>query len=191
MSTSFLGTVTTFRTIGNAAVLQDLLAIKNGKDSDRSLKILALILSVETTAALTAVMPNIVTYRTKVEDQQPGGGTSIDKVGLFPSMGVGGSLDIVALGATDADGAVLTPITQVGGIGDRVWQSFGRRMHTLVGEVQGITHNLLPPICEKYPLVINPAQALFVRLSAAAAASNPATNHYIVQAVIEETHLHG
>jgi hypothetical protein len=73
--------------------------------------------------------------------------------------------------------------------GDILWQQFGMRLHTAVGQVLGVDNNVLTSITDNFPVVLRSGQGLIVHVVAAATTSNPATNSYFTQCVWEEDNV--
>jgi hypothetical protein len=172
--TQFRGVVSTFRTLGNAAVTQTLFTAQNASSSLRVMFIDQLCLTMDATAVLTAFMPQFIVSRTT---DDPAAGTILTKAALDNSLL--SSSGIVCRGATANDGGVATAIT-VTLSGVPMWQTMAMRLHTAVGMIRPHLFDLLPMISGDEPLVIRPGQAIAVHLIAGAGTSNPATNHYIV-----------
>lgn len=164
--------VATFRTIGNAATTQNLFTIWNG-GTNRIVNIERLTFQMDATAVLTSVMPLVKSSRIS---SAPSGGTTLTKT--LWDTGVSSHSDISCLGATASDGGTLTAITSTPG--DIIWQQFGMRLHTAVGQVLGLDNNLLPQVAENTPFLLKQNQGLVVHIVAAASSSNPSTNHYFV-----------
>jgi hypothetical protein len=168
----------TFRTLGTAAVAQNLFVIYN-TTSAQTVLVRRLVMQMDATAALTAVMPIIKTCRIASYS----GGAAMTKIDWNATAS---SSAVQVVGATHtADGG--TAATIVATAGPTLWQQYGMRLHTLVGQVQGIDNNVVTGIAETYPIRLGIGQGLLVHIVAAAAASNPATNHYFVQCAWEET----
>lgn len=166
-----------FRTVGSAATPQNLLTIEN-IDATKLVTVRALILQMDATAVLTAVMPlNKVSRATAV----PTGGTTLNKA-QFDTANASNANTIVR-GGTASDGGALTAITATAGT--TLWQEYGMRMHTVVGQVLSPT-SYLPQIIDTKNLILRQNQALLVQVVAAAGTSNPATNHYSVCVVWDE-----
>jgi hypothetical protein len=165
-----------FRTPGNAAVAQNLFVIRNTHAS-KIVWVRRLVMQMDATAVLTAFMPLVKTCRISAAS----GGTALTKVdwGSTPSDAA-----VIALGANASDGGAATAITATPGA--TLWQQYGMRMHTLVGQVLGIDNNVLSAISESYPVRLGQNEGLLVHIVAAATGSNPATNHYFVEAAWEE-----
>lgn len=175
-----LYSVATFRTLGAAATNQFLFSLENTTGSAVKVKIRRLLVQMDATAVLTAVMPQIKTHRATV---MPGGGTSLTKV-QFDTAGTASAANVVARGATASDGGVATAIT--GTAGSVAWQQYCMRLHTAVGQVLAPDNNLLPGLVDTSDFVLNANEAILVQVVAAATTSNPATNFYFVNCVWEE-----
>jgi hypothetical protein len=166
--------VATFRTVGSAATTQNLFSIWNG--SAKVVRIQQLIMQMDATVALAAVMPLVKTSRVAAA---PGAGITLTKVSYDTGNSVSESL-LVVKGECSVDGGSRTAIT--GTPGDVLWQQYGMRMHTVVGQVLGDNNILLPQ-----PLTLRKDQGLIVHIVAAAGTSNPATNSYSVQCLWDES----
>ncbi len=167
----------TFRTLGAAATAQNLFTIRNG-DASLVVRVRRLVMQMDATAVLTAVMPLVKTCRISAAS----GGTALTKVPWDSSYT--SDADVVCLGGTASDGGTATAITATAGA--TLWQQFGFRLHTAVGQVLGIDNNMLSIICENNPVVLRPGEGLLVHIVAAATSSNPNTNHYFVQTAWSE-----
>lgn len=166
-----------FRTLGTAATPQNLLTIEN-IDGTKLVTVRAIILQMDATAVLTSVMPlNKVSRATGV----PTGGTALNKA-QFDTANASNANTIVR-GGTASDGGAATAITATAGT--TLWQEYGMRMHTVVGQVLSPV-SYLPKIIDTKNLILRQNQALLVQVVAAAGASNPATNHYSVCVVWDE-----
>ena len=168
----------TFRQVGNAATTQNLLTIEN-VDATKLVWVRRLTVQMDATVALTAVMPLIKTSRTTAV---PTGGTALAK-GLFDTTASSNANTIVR-GSTATDGGANSGPTATAG--DIIWQQYGMRLHTAVGQVLGNDNNALPALVETTDFVLRQDEALLVQVVAAVGTSNPATNHYFVQVVWEE-----
>lgn len=168
-----------FRTLGSAATPHNLLTIEN-IDATNQLKIRSLVVQMDGTAALTAVMPQVKLSRATAV---PTGGTALNK-GQFDTANASNANTIVR-GATASDGGVATAITATAGT--TLWQSYTNRLHTAVGQVLVVDWYTAPIIVETKDLVLRQNQALLVQIVAAAGTSNPATNHWICSVVWDET----
>jgi len=169
----------TFRNPGAAATTQNLFSIWNG-GANRIVRIRRLVMQMDATAVLTSVMPIVKTSRVT---SAPGAGITLTKVS-WDTADAASHADIVVKGETSTDTSARTAIT--GTPGDILWQQFGMRLHTAVGQVLGIDNNVLTSITEGIPVVLRANQGLIVHVVAAAAASNPATNSYFVQCAWDE-----
>jgi hypothetical protein len=166
-----------FRTVGSAATPQNLLTIEN-IDATKLVTVRAIILQMDATAVLTAVMPlNKLSRATAV----PTGGTTLNKA-QFDTTNASNANTIVR-GGTASDGGALTAITATAGT--TIWQEYGMRMHTVVGQVLAPV-SYLPRIIDTKNLILRQNQALLVQVVASAGTSNPATNHYSICVVWDE-----
>ena len=169
----------TFRTIGAAATTQNLFSIFNSGTA-RVVRIRRLVMQMDATAVLTGVMPIAKTSRVTAA---PGAGVTLTKV-AWDTAATASSADIVIKGEASTDGGARTALT--GTPGAVLWQQYGMRLHTAVGQVLGLDNNVLSSITEAFPVVLRENEGLIVHLLASAAASNPATNHYFVQCAWDE-----
>lgn len=169
----------TFRTVGAAAVAQNLFSIWNN-GANRVVRVRRLVMQMDATAVLTTFMPLIKTSRVVVA---PGAGITLTKV-RWNTNSTDTHEDIVVKGECSVDGGTRTALT--GTPGDILWQQYGMRLHTAVGQVLGLDNNVLPSITETFPVTLRSGQGLIVHVVAAAASSNPSTNHYCVQCVWDE-----
>lgn len=170
--------VSTFREIGNAATTQNLMSIEN-IDSTKLVYVRRVVVQMDATVALTAVMPQIkVSRATGV----PTGGTTLNK-GQFDTNNSSNANTIVR-GSTASDGGANSGPTATPG--DIIWQQYGMRLHTAVGQVLGPDNNALPLLVDTQNFILRQNQALLVALVATAGTSNPATNHYFVNICWQE-----
>lgn len=169
----------TFRTIGSAATTQNLFSIWNG-GTNRVVRIRRLVMQMDATAVLTSVMPLVKACRIAVA---PTGGITLAK----PAWDTTDTshVDIVVRNECSADGGARTALTATPNT-DTLWQQYGFRLHTAVGQVLGLDNNVLSAITDTYPVVLRQNQGILVHLIASAAGSNPATNSYFVQCAWEE-----
>jgi len=168
-----------FRTVGAAAVAQNLFSIFNS-GANRVVRIRRLVMQMDATAVLAVVMPIIKTSRITAA---PTGGVVLAQVPWDTSGGTSHA-DVVARGECSVDGGTRTALVSTPG--DILWQQYGMRLHTAVGQVLGIDNNVLSAISESFPVVLRSGQGLVVHVVAAATTSNPATNHYFVQCAWDE-----
>jgi len=167
----------TFRILGNAATAQNLFVIYN-THATKVVDVRRVVMQMDATVVLTAVMPIIRSCRIASYS----GGTALDKI----NWGAGATdVAVQVVGANAADNGAATAITATPGA--TLWQQYGMRMHTLVGQVLGTDNNVVSAISETYPIRLGLNQGLLVHIAAAAGTSNPATNHYFVQCAWEET----
>jgi len=166
-----------FRTLGAAATAQNFFTILNGHAS-KVVRVRRMTFQMDATAVLTTFMPIVKTCRVSAAS----GGTALTKVD-WDTASASDAL-VVCRGATASDGGGATAITATPGT--TLWQQFGMRLHTAVGQVLGNDNNVLSVICESTPVVLRPGEGLLVHIVAAATTSNPATNHYFVQCAWSE-----
>jgi len=166
-----------FRTLGTAATAQNFFTIFNGHAS-KVVRVRRMTFQMDATAVLTTFMPIVKTCRVSAAS----GGTALTKVD-WDTASASDAL-VVCRGATASDGGGATAITATPGT--TLWQQFGMRLHTAVGQVLGNDNNVLSVICESTPVVLRPGEGLLVHIVAAATTSNPATNHYFVQCAWSE-----
>jgi len=180
MAITFKGCASSFRTLGTAATPQNLFSIENTAGSAVVVAVRRLILLMDCTAVLTAVMPQIKTSRPAAI---PSGGTTLNKGSFDTSLS--SAANVIIRGATASDGGGASAI--VATAGDTIWQQFGMRLHTAVGQILGMDNPLIPLYCDTQPILLAAEESLLVQIVAAAGSSNPATNHYFVQCMWEET----
>ena len=168
---------TTFRILGAAATPHNLFSIYN--TSTDVIRIRSLVMQLDATSVLTAVMPLVKTSRITTA---PTGGTVLTK-GLWDST-VASNAGVVCRGASGSDGGAATAITATAGT--ILWQRYAMRMHTNVGQVLGVDNNVLSSITENYPVFLRQNQGLLVQVVAAAASANPSNNHWHVKCAWDE-----
>jgi hypothetical protein len=168
----------TFREVGNAATTQNLLTIEN-IDSTKLVWIRRITVQMDTTAVLTAVSPLIKTSRTT---GVPTGGTTLSKAQYDTTAA--SNANTIVRGSTASDGGANSGPTATAGT--VIWQQFGTRIHTAVGQVLCPDMPCLPIIVDVEDFVLRQNEALLVHIVAAAGTSNPATNHYVVNVSWEE-----
>lgn len=168
----------TFRTIGSAATPQTLFSIEN-IDPAKLVYIRRLIVQLDATAVLTAVMPLVKASRAT---GVPTGGTTLAK-GQFDTANASNA-NTIARGACSSDGGALSAPAATPG--DVLWQQYCMRLHTAVGQVLALDNNMLPALVDAQDFILRQNQALLVQVVAAVGTSNPNTNHWFVQCVWEE-----
>lgn len=166
-----------FRILGSAATPHNLFTIEN-TDATVEVRIRSLMIQLDATAVLTAVMPLVkVSRATGV----PTGGTTLNK-GQFDTTNASDA-QVVVRGANASDGGAATAITATAGT--TLWQEYQMRMHTVVGQVLS-PPSRMPALLEK-DLVLRQNEAILVQVVASAGTSNPATNHWSVCCTWDET----
>jgi hypothetical protein len=168
---------TSFRILGTAATPHNLLTIEN-THATTLVKVRRMLVQLDATAVLTAVMPQVKTGRATAV---PSGGTALAKA-VFDTLATSDGA-VVVRGANASDGGAATAITST--MGDIMWQQYCMRMHTLVGQVLAMDNSLIPVLCDNTPIILRQNQALLVSVIGTAS-SNPATNHWFVSVVWEE-----
>ncbi|MDQ3706621.1 MAG: hypothetical protein M3437_15655 [Chloroflexota bacterium] len=171
--------VTSFRTIGAAALTQNLFSLENAAGSSLLVAVRRISVQLDATAVLTAVAPSIKVSRITT---LPTGGTALGKV-PFDSADASNA-SVVARGATASDGGAATAITAT--LGTPLWSQLTMRLHTAVGQVLMDDESVIPALSENTPVILRAGQALLVQVVAAATTSNPNTNHWLINAMFEE-----
>lgn len=167
-----------FRTLGAAATPHNLLTIEN-IDATNLVHVRRLVVQLDATAVLTSVMPQIKVSRATAV---PTGGTALNKAQFDTNNAT--NANTIIRGATASDGGAATAITATAGT--TIWQQYGMRMHTVVGQVLGPDNNVLPLLVADFNCTLRQNQALLVQIVASAGTSNPATNHWFCNVVWEE-----
>lgn len=166
-----------FRILGTAATPHNLFTIEN-TDATVQVRIRDLMIQLDATAVLTAVMPLAkVSRATGV----PSGGTTITKA-QFDTANASDA-QVVIRAANASDGGAATAITATAGT--TIWQEYQTRLHTAVGQVLS-PPSRMPTLLVK-DLVLRQNEAILVQVVAAAGTSNPATNHWSVCVTWDET----
>jgi hypothetical protein len=166
----------TFRMPGNATTRQTLFALFNAGTA-RVVRLRRLVLQADATAVLVALMPlfklcRIASYT---------GGQALTKVAWTATAS---HVDVQARGRNTSDAGGQTNI--VATIGDTLWQQYATRLASTAGQVIGDDQNIAPMAISENPIVLRQNQGVLVYLEAPAGTSNPATNHYFVQAAWTE-----
>ena len=168
----------TWRQIGTAATPQNIMSIEN-IDATKLVTIRRLVVQMDATAVLTAVMPLV---RASRATGVPTGGSTLNKA-LFDTGNTSNANTIVR-GSTASDGGANSGPTATAG--DTIWQQYCMRMHTVVGQVLVPDNSVLPALVDTQDFILRQNQALLIQVVAAAGSSNPATNHWFCQVVWEE-----
>ncbi len=173
------GSVTTFRTIGAAALLHNLFSIENSAGSGVLVAVRRLNVMLDHTAALAAVAPTVQSSRPTA---LPTGGTVLGRVFTDTTQAL--SASVVCRGATASHGGAATAIAATAGAS--LWTQFTSRLHTAAGFVQIADNPVITQLSDDTPQILRPGEALLVQVVAAATTSNPNTNHWIVNCAFEE-----
>lgn len=179
MAITFKGSAASFRILGTAATPHNLFTIENTAGSAVTVRIRRLVVQLDATAVLIAVMPLVKTSRAAAI---PTGGTVLAKSNFDTSLT--SAANVIVRGANASDGGTATAITATAG--DIMWQQYCMRLHTAVGQVLSPDNPLLPTLIETDPVVLAANQAIMCQVVASIGTSNPATNHWFVQVMWEE-----
>ncbi len=174
--------VSAFRTLGAAALLQNVFSIENAAGSTVLVAVRRMAVQLDTTALLATVAPTVKVSRITA---LPTGGTVLGKVPA-DSAQTSNAL-VVVRGANASDGGAATAIAATAGT--PMWSQLTMRMHTLVGQVVMDDNAAIPALSDADPIILRAGEALLVQVVAAVATSNPATNNWIINTVFEEMTL--
>ena len=176
--------IATYKTAGNAATTQNLVTLTNGASSAKTVKVKAVRISLDTTAAITSISPQLKLNRVT---GTPSGGTSLtSRKFIWDTKGTASNTSVTILGATASDGGAATAITAT--LGSLLYQPFGWRLHTAANFTCPVTTiNMLPQFAgNSGEFILVAGESLVVSVAAIAAASNPSTNNYLTTIVWEE-----
>ncbi len=178
---TFRGIASTFRTLGSAAVPQNIFTIENLTGSGKLVYIRKLYLLTDMTVALLTVACQVDVSRTTAI---PSGVTVLTKTALDTILS--SNANIILRGATASDGGAATAITATAAAG-YLFRQFIPRQATAVGQIQqAFPMELIPVvILETDSMMLRENQAIVVQITGTAA-SNAATNHYIIVVVWDE-----
>ena len=181
-SETFKGVASTFRTLGSAAVPQPIFTIENAVGSGKLVYVRGLFVYIDTTAVLLTVACQIDLLRTSA---MPSGGTALIKTALDTALS--SNANVVLRGATASDGGAATAITAAVVGSGYIGREFIPRQATAVGQsMMQFDIELLPPfLVESDSLLLREGQAIVIQITGTAA-SNAATNHYIVTCAWDE-----
>lgn len=172
---SFIGACSSFRTLGNAAAPQNLITVENLTGSGKLVYLQSIEIAADTTAALLTVSCQFDLARTTAI---PSGGTALTKTAMDTLLS--SNANIIVRGATASDGGAASAITATAATG-YISRQFVNRQATAVGQV--VPNNpieMLPQnVTENDTLILRENQAIVLQVTGTAA-SNAATNHYIV-----------
>lgn len=172
---SFIGACSSFRTLGNAAAPQNLLTIENLTGSGKIIYLQSIEIAMDTTVALLTVSCQFDLSRTTAI---PSGGTALTKTAMDTTLSSSGN--VIVRGATASDGGAASAITATAATG-YIARQFLNRQATAVGQV--VPNNpieMLPQnVTENDTLILRENQAVVLQVTGTAA-SNAATNHYLI-----------
>ncbi len=182
MAISFSGLACTPRIAGDKTTNQVLFVIENDRQSGVVVSIRRLMVFMDPgLGALTDVTPPVRGYRSSVDIEERG--ASLLSKGAFDTSQTS-SAEVELWGGSTPDlagkGELAATITA---------PSFGNmiaRNHTAVEQVISTEVTLLPTLVSKIPYKLYPGQSYVVRVDAAAAASNPVTNTWMVNCCWQE-----
>jgi hypothetical protein len=169
----------TFRITGDAALTQNLFSIFTNA-SNEVIKIRQLIFQMDCTAVLTTVMPIVRVSRITTA---PTGGNILTKT-RWNTRITNSNAGVVARGQSVSDGGTKTNIVSTPG--DTIWQQYGTRTHTAVGQIVSPDNYILPLVTDGNPFILNKNQGLLVHIVAPTTGSNPTTNNYFVSCLWDE-----
>jgi len=175
------GLVTVFRTLGNALTTQSIFSIENASGSAVLVGVRRLTVQMDATAVLITQVAQIKAFR--ISAGVSGGGTTLTKGQRHTTDAA--SASVVCRGATASDGGAATAITGTLDVA-AIWQQYGMRLHTAVGQVLTPDNTVLPDICQDEPLILRANQAIVVQVQGVVTTGNPATNHWLVNCVWDE-----
>jgi hypothetical protein len=112
----------------------------------------------------------------------PTGGTTLNKA-QFDTTNASNA-NTICRGSTASDGGANSGPTATAAT--TIWQQYGMRLHTAVGQVLAPDNHVLPILTDTQNFILRQNEALLIHIVAAAGTSNPATNHYVVNVVWEE-----
>lgn len=170
----------TFRTPGNDTAWQNLFVLFNA-GSSRIVRVRRLVLQADPTGASIALMPLYRLCRISGVSAYSGG-QALSKANWTATASIA---EIQARGRNTSDGGAQTNIT-VSAPGIPMWQQYGTRMATQIGQVLGEDQNIAPAVILEYPIILRQNQGLLVYIEAMAGTSNPSSLHHFVQAAWEE-----
>lgn len=183
---AFMGMVTTFRTVGQAgqiAIPHCIFTIENLAGSSVIVTVRRLLVQMDVTAVFSGVMPQLKTLR--FSTPAPVVGTTLAK-GTADSAQASSTL-VQCRGANASDGGSAVTLTTPAGMYH--WQQYGNKQHSAVGQIQAVDCDMLPALVadSNYQFKLLAGQGLGIHVVTSVTASNPATNHYFVNCVWQET----
>ena len=162
--------VSTFSTIGSAATPQNLFAIENPTANTLFIAIRSLNFTVDSTATLTTLSPQVKTSRTTSVPINTG--TALTPVKYRTDYAASAAN---VRGATASDGGVATAITATAGA--TLWSQYVDRIQTVVGYTNHPSYNLIPDVgFDGRQIILLPGEALLVQ----AVTANAATTTFVI-----------
>jgi hypothetical protein len=177
MAVTFRGSAMFPAVIGNNETVQHLCALQNGIGSRVNINVRRLSVQCDTLGVLTSVMPQVEVSR----GVNISGGILLDKAkfSTLESSDAG-----VTIRSALGEGSAISATR-----GDRMWQQYVARMHTLAEQVLGGDENALPRLIDKpaFNLKLRPGESILVSVIGASAASNAAlSTNWLVNCAWEE-----
>lgn len=163
-------TVSSWATLGAAAVPQNLFTLENPAASTVNLAIRSLNITSDSTAAIATISPQIKLSRATAVSA----GTVLVPVAYqtsFPAK------NAIARGGNASDGGIATAITATAGT--TIWAQWMDRMYTGVAQHQHMPYNMIPDVgADLRQLIVAPGEAILVQ-----AVNNaiPSTTQLVVQ----------
>lgn len=180
MAIIFTGAVQVPIFLGNNALIQNAFVFENGIGSGVDVNIRRLGIELDSTVALTTVMPQVKVCRaTNIS-----GGIIVDK-SKFDTLE--SSDPFVRIRTPLAEGSHITATA-----GDTIYQQYIMRMHTAVEQVVTKTENLLPALVADTgkELKLRPGESLLVYIVGSAVTSNSAlSNNWQINCAWEEDQI--
>ena len=180
MAISFKGAVQVPIFLGNDALIQNAFVFENGIGSRVNVNIRRLMVEMDSTVALSTVMPQVKVCRaTNVS-----GGIIVDK-SKFDSLE--SSNQFVRIRSRLAEGSAINATA-----GDTIYQQYTSRLHTAVEQVISEAQSLLPRLVEDTgkEFKIRPNESMLVYVVSNAVTSNPAiSNNWQINCMWEEDEI--
>jgi len=176
-------TIAPERITGDATTEQYLFALENRFSSGRLVRIRRATITLDATAALTAVMPQIKAVRGS--GLVTNGRTVVPGTFDTTQTSSDGVRAYVASRPDDGFSATMTVTSPAIN-----WQQYVTRYHTLAEQFINLGgESILPLLVESFEYKIYPGQYFALRVNAAAASSNPVTNYWLLNVCYTEEDL--
>lgn len=178
---SYKGACTTFRTPGRAATTQNLFSIFNTTGSSVLVAVRRLSIQMDATAALATVTKTIKTTR---QTTAPTNGTAATKVPFDSAQSSAANVEV--RGDASADGTNSATTLTATPSANIAWSQLVMRLHTAAGQVIMDDDACIPSLCEDDPVILRASEGLLVAIVAPTTATNPITDHMIINCMWEE-----